>query len=113
MRYKKSELFDEIQKRDGLQCGICHGSLKKEWEKYTEWKEEVKRSQTGAPNTKVKSKRKECNLTIDHIIPQAVLRKEPKFVYFEGWKYADIDNLQLAHQHCNIKKGATYQTKLF
>lgn len=93
----KQSIYEYLAERDGLFCGICGATLAIEWFKYRWW--------LRARDLDIKRpfKRKRCGLTVDHIIPRSI---------YKPWEkgesaYANRDNLQLAHDDCNNKKGNT------
>lgn len=71
---------------DGAVCGICGVSLETELAILKEWRERT-----------VKHKRTKINIDIDHVIPRSSLRGVE-------WRN-NIENLQLAHHSCNVRKG--------
>lgn len=96
---KKRRLYERLKERDGLTCGICKQSLEAEWERYQLW---LAWAGTN-PKPKAPFKRSKLGLSIDHIYPKSHARRN-------NWpkeKIWDIDNLQLAHMSCNVKKGDT------
>lgn len=93
---KKRDIFNALKERDGLVCGICKATLEQEWERYQQWvKAEGKKPH----------KRNSCNIDIDHIVPASVIKRQDQFAYKYGWKWSDLNNLQLTHSVCNNKKG--------
>lgn len=97
----KRGLYEFLAGRDGLVCGICKKTLISEWNKYEVWLL-VSRNKL--------IKRKDCDITIDHIVPKSRIRHGEGWKYTKGWWYSDTSNLQLAHYSCNNKKGNTYET---
>ncbi len=92
----KRDIYAFLRDRDGLICGICGESIEEQWERYQLW--------LSSPKSKL-IKRKDCDLTIDHILPKSLVRKLPDWKYKKGWWYSDRANLQLSHLVCNNKKG--------
>jgi 5-methylcytosine-specific restriction endonuclease McrA len=94
LKNSKRSIYEFLKERDGLICGICGESLLENWQKYQLWL---------ANSSSIK--RRQCNITIDHIIPKSLLRMKEGFTPTRGWSLKDKDNLQLAHFDCNNKKG--------
>lgn len=88
MRTNKHELYKKLKDEKGLLCGICGGDLIQEWELYKKYHNEAKSKSF---------KRTSINISIDHIFPKSQRRDV-------HW-WSDIDNLQLVHTSCNVKKG--------
>ncbi len=84
-------IVEDLKKRHGLRCYICHRSLKKEWNEYKYWwNDGIKGMRRGS--------RKNINLNVDHVIPVAKGRNR-------DMKKESLYNLRLVHRTCNDWKG--------
>ncbi len=81
----KAEIQQTLADRQGLVCGICGGSLKKEWAELQKWRKGWR------------IKRTRINIDIDHITPKSTLKGK------HWWK--DLGNLRLTHRTCNQNKS--------
>lgn len=102
---KKRDAYISLKERDGLVCGICGGSLDEVWAKYEVWKAWKDTKEGVKP--KAPFKRGKLNLSIDHIMPKSV-------AYDMGMTRKEVnalENLQLTHKECNVKKGNKYDEK--
>lgn len=93
-RRKKFYLYDSIKERTGLICGICGKSLETEYMELLQYFEDLKLQ------VKLRKKRKKIDITIDHIIPLSIYKKENRLC--NPWV---VDNLQFAHDKCNNEKS--------
>jgi 5-methylcytosine-specific restriction endonuclease McrA len=85
----REEKYHKLIELQNYICGLCGGSLKKEWEDYVKWRSLTRNERH--------IKRAFANIDIDHKIPKSKLRGI--------WWKNELINLQLTHKTCNNKKG--------
>lgn len=92
---KRNNEIDYLAQRDGDTCGICKQSLRSELAAHKTF---IWQSKLGTKNT---VKRKHIDLSIDHIVPKHRFKWNANVKHIGNMPA----NKQLAHRHCNRKKG--------